>query len=67
MRMSAMGFLELLERIKHETGRGQSFEGRLHYEALDGGAFEVDAFIRTNNHLGQGSALVISPSDEETQ
>jgi hypothetical protein len=64
--MTSEGFQELLAVLQRVTAAGQSFEGRIQYELLVGNEFEVDAFIRTNNHLGQGSAIVIPPSDEET-
>lgn len=59
-RLSQDDLLAVLDRIRGEVARGASMEGALTYAWSDEpGQYNVDAFVRTDNDMGQGGAMIV--------
>lgn len=66
--MTKEGLLRLLDQIKDEISRDASMEGSLEYQwSSKPGELNVQAFIRTGNDQGQGSAMVVSDPREDME
>jgi hypothetical protein len=70
MKQSKEQLIDLLERTARALREDDSFEGRISFtcmtDIVDLGKdeFEVDAFVRVGNSLGQGGAICIPPTQQ---
>lgn len=65
-RMTPIELSSLLRRAADEVSRTASFEGSIAWETPDedfDDRFEVIAFVRTGNDMGQGGAIVVRGID----
>lgn len=63
--LSKIELLALLKGAAAAIERDDSFEGRIAYTfGTAPETFEVDAFLRVGNSMGQGGAIVIQPDRE---
>jgi hypothetical protein len=68
MKMSKEQLIEVLEDMIDVIKADDSFEGSIQYTVMDDdlgpGEFEVGAFYRVGNSIGQGGAVVIQGKPE---
>jgi hypothetical protein len=63
--LSTADLAELLRGAAKAVEANDSFEGRISYTfGTTPDTFEVDAFVRVGNSMGQGGAIVIQPNAE---
>ena len=59
--MTKEAFIKLLELTLEEVKKDASMEGRIEYEwGTEKGTYNVNAFVRTGNDMGQGSCVLIT-------
>jgi hypothetical protein len=67
MKMERGKLAGLFRSIAREIETGDSFEGNISYTCMQDGLkpmeFEVKAFIRTGNSLGQGGCILIEATE----
>ena len=59
MKITKKKFISLLRRTAELIEKNDSFEGSLAYEQVDNDNFDINAFIKCGNSLGQGGAIII--------
>ena len=55
--------VELLQRTIEAIESDDSYEGRVAYQEMLPGEFEVDAFVRVGTSEGQGGCMLIQSSE----
>lgn len=64
-RMSKERLLAVIDRIREEVERDASMEGALTYGwSEEPGEYDVRAFVRTGNDMGQGGAMIVQEDQQ---